>query len=362
MTLSSDRIREVRICGPLPLGLHLGLMVQGAGLETDLLAKALRGIDKWRAHPFVRPDDNAAVYCWIGGSRLLDYGGSGRPVLLVPSLVNPHYILDLLPGNSLVAYLKERGLRPFLVDWGVPGPSERHFGLADYIDRIRDLARRLKADCGMPPALLGYCMGGTLALAAALLEPDSFSSLALLAAPWDFHRDGTLHRALACASLPLAPMITAAGTAPAHLTQSFFAWLSPRASLEKFSAFAEALSDEESASLFVAVEDWVNGGTDLAAPMAIEVLRDWYSLNLPGQGLWLVAGRRLDPGALDLPCFAAVPVADHIVPPAGALGLAGELRCAELVRPDAGHVGMIVGRRGKEMLWRPLADWLLKST
>lgn len=362
LTLLPDQIRKVRNEGPVPLGLHLVLMSQGAGLETDLLAGALRGIDRWRTHPFTRPNSDTKVHRDVGSSRLLDYGGKGRPVLLVPSLVNPFYILDLLPGNSLVAYLRERGLRPFLVDWGVPGPVEQGFTLADYIERMTELGRGLKADFGAAPDLLGYCMGGTLALAAALLEPETFSSLSLLAAPWDFHKDGDLHRALALASLPLLPIITAAGMAPPFFAQSFFAALSPRASLEKFAAFSEFASDGEQASLFVALEDWVNGGASLAGPMAVEVLRDWYCLNVPGQGLWSVAGKRLSPGDLNLPCFAAVPMADRIVPPSGALGLAGRLKVQKLVRPEAGHVGMIVGRQGKKTLWKPLADWLLKST
>ena len=50
---------------------------------------------------------------WRGGSaRLLDYGGAGRPVLFVPSLVNRAYILDLAPGRSLVRHLAARGRRP----------------------------------------------------------------------------------------------------------------------------------------------------------------------------------------------------------------------------------------------------------
>ncbi len=32
------------------------------------------------------------------------------PLLMVPSMINRHYILDLLPGRSLVEYLLSRGI------------------------------------------------------------------------------------------------------------------------------------------------------------------------------------------------------------------------------------------------------------
>jgi polyhydroxyalkanoate synthase len=58
-----------------------------------------------------------------GALRLLDYGrGSAGPaVLVVPSLINRYYVLDLLPEQSFLRHLAEAGLRPLVVDWGEPG-------------------------------------------------------------------------------------------------------------------------------------------------------------------------------------------------------------------------------------------------
>ena len=42
------------------------------------------------------------------GATLRDYGGSGPPVLFVPSLINPPSILDL-PGRSLLRWLAAEG-------------------------------------------------------------------------------------------------------------------------------------------------------------------------------------------------------------------------------------------------------------
>ncbi len=45
-----------------------------------------------------------------GSTRLLDYRpAGGAPLLVVPSLINRAYILDLAPGRSLLRHLAEAG-------------------------------------------------------------------------------------------------------------------------------------------------------------------------------------------------------------------------------------------------------------
>jgi len=45
----------------------------------------------------------------------------GKTVLVIPSLINRHYILDLLSERSFVRFLRAAGLRPLVIDWGEPG-------------------------------------------------------------------------------------------------------------------------------------------------------------------------------------------------------------------------------------------------
>ena len=49
---------------------------------------------------------------------------------------------------------------------------------------------------------------------------------------------------------------------------------------------------------------------------------------------------------------------DRIVPPASSQAYALGAAHAEILDVDGGHVGMIVGSRAKERLWRPLFKWL----
>lgn len=346
-------------CWPQPLHLHLAMMaLASADTGSDVLAEALEGLAAYQRHPYRRDQQERPVLASEGGSRLLDYGGTGVPALFVPSLVNPATILDLLPERSLLAHAATNGIRPLLLDWGSPGAAEAGFDLAAYVGRLARLIGQAATLMGGPVALVGYCMGGTLAVAASLLAREAVSRLALLAAPWDFHAGPGTHYALALAAAPLLPLIEQAGTVPMALAQGFFLALHPRAALDKFARFRRLDLDDAEARFFVALEDWVNGGAPLAGAMAAATLRDWYLFNLPAQGLWRVADRRVTPGDLRPPVFAAVPRADRIVPPESALGVCRGLVPERLIRPPSGHVGMIIGRRARTQLWDPLVAWL----
>ena len=76
-----------------------------------------------------------------GTARLLRFVGprKGKPLLLVPSLINQWYVLDLRAGASLVAALVESGLDVWCLDWGAPEDEDRYRGWDGELGRqIRD--------------------------------------------------------------------------------------------------------------------------------------------------------------------------------------------------------------------------------
>ncbi len=327
------------------------------------------GILRYRRHPYRRDLAEPPVLWRAGTTRLLDYGavgaGGAMPVLVVPSLINRGYVLDLTADRSLLRWLAGQGLRPFLVDWDRPGPEERRFTLTDYIGgRLEAALDAVRTETGTRPAVIGYCMGGLLALALVLRRQDDVSGLALLATPWDFHaRAGAgpgTQGALAAAALPgLAPLMEARGELPVDIIQGLFAGLDPQLVLRKFLAFARLDPASPKAAAFVALEDWLNDGVALSAPVARECLGGWYGENSPARGAWRVAGEVVDPGRLARPSLCMVPAQDRIVPPASARALAEALPGTETLVPRLGHIGMVVSAGAETQVWRPLAAWLL---
>jgi len=336
------------------------------------------GILRYRRHPYRRDLPEPPVLWQAGTTRLLDYGASaahgagaagardGFPVLVVPSLINRGYILDLSARRSLLRWLAGRGLRPFLVDWDRPGPEERGFTLTDYIagrlEAALDAVRaETGAETGTRPAVIGYCMGGLLALALALRRQDDVSGLALLATPWDFHAGGQAAPTAAALS-GLTSLMEARGELPVDILQGLFAGLDPQLVLRKFAAFARLDPDSPKAAAFVALEDWLNDGVALSAPVARECLGGWYGDNAPARGAWRVAGQIVDPRRLALPSLCMIPAQDRIVPPASAQALAESLAESlpgtETLVPKLGHIGMMVSAGAEAQVWRPLAEWL----
>jgi len=343
-------------------------------LDEAVAAEAMRrhdrfldGVAAYRHHRYRRALPPVPVVWSQGSTRLLDYrqpeGQGGAPVLVIPSLINRAYILDLTAKRSLMRYMAAKGLAPFLVDWDAPGEAERGFTLTDYIaGRLEAALERVVELAGRKPAVVGYCMGGLLALALAQRRPDLVASLVLLATPFDFvagrEANAVMMRALAA---PMGALIDAAGSVPVDMLQSMFASLDPGLAGRKFQAFARLPVRSARARDFVALEDWANDGVDLVGPVARECLFGWYGNNEPALGEWRIAGRPVLPEEVAAPSLLMIPHRDRIVPPMSALPLAERLQNAKLTMLDGGHVGMLTGPRAKTEVYGPLVRWLKRT-
>ena len=363
----AGQAERARILGNLAAAGHPPEALAGAVLRRLLRADRalIAGIAAYRRHPWRRDLADPPAIWAEGASRLLDYGDGaappGRTVLVVPSLINRAYVLDLAPGASFLRFLAAAGVRPLLLDWGWPGEEERRFTLTDYIaGRLVRAAQAANQAAGERVVLAGYCMGGTMAVGAAAHRPDLFAALAALATPWDFHAadGGAQGRSLAAALPLLEPLMDFNGTLPVDALQMLFAALDPYAIADKYRGFAALDPASPRAEKFVALEDWLNDGVPLAAPVAREALGDWYGANAPARGAWRVAGMPVRPETLSLPALVAVPARDRIVPPASAEALAAALPQAQVLRPAAGHIGMVAGASAERASWRPFLDWL----
>lgn len=327
--------------------LFLAMLRRETDGAPERMGRALAGLRRYQeAERADSPAPPAAVAERLG-AKVRDYGGAGPPVLFVPSLINPPSILDL-PERSLLRWLAaEGGVRPLLLDWGWAVDERKALSVAGHVEAV---LLPLVDELGEAPALVGYCLGGTMALAAA--GPSGAPAVAAIAAPWRFSGFPEEARAtLARLWEGAAETSRALGCLPMEVLQSAFWSLDPARTVAKFEAFAGMAEQSAEARAFVTLEDWANDGPPLPHAAAKELFEGLFGRDATGRGEWALA----DPGALPCPFLDIVSTSDRIVPAESSTGAGERLELAQ------GHVGMVVGGRAKAALWEPLAGWLSRN-
>ena len=313
------------------------LVREVAAHDPHLAAKALGGLRAYQSAPR-RTAPAATANAGNGGAHLRECGGAGQPVVLVPSIINPPHVLDLDPATSLAAALRPAG-RVLLLDWG-PAAGRSQLDLAGHVrELLVPLLRRLPE----PPLLVGYCLGGTLALAAA--GTTAVAGVATLAAPWRFSAYPAEARAgLAKLWQEARAPAQRFGALPMEVLQAAFWSLDPRRVVAKYARFADLEPGSDEALRFILLEDWANGGEPVPLPAADELLGGLFGRDLPGTGKWLN-------GLPNCPTLHFTAGTDRIVPPETAAP-------GPTIACPAGHVGMVVGRGARRHLHGPLREWL----
>ena len=248
----------------------------------------------------------------------------------------------------MLRHMAAAGHDAYLVDWGAPTAAERSLGLDGHIiDRLIPMLAALRR----PPILIGYCLGGTLAIAAAALH--RVAALATIASPWNFAGFPAADLAeIAALWRGAKPVCDRLGYVPMEALQSGFWALDPLRTVQKYAAFADVApgSDEERA--FMAVEDWANEGAPLTFAAGQDLFETLYAANASGRGKWQIGGTTVDPVSLPCPTLSIASATDRIVPATAAPPLKDSLIL------NLGHVGMILSQRAPDMLWNPLSLWL----
>jgi polyhydroxyalkanoate synthase len=313
--------------------LFLELLRQAASQDPELGRAALEGLRRYQFAPASAPRRERPPLHALEGSCLRDCGGAGPTLVLVPSLINPPTILDLDPACSLADALAARH-RVLLLDWGTAA-KRRELDLDAHVaERLVPLVEAVGT-----VTLVGYCLGGTLALAAAA-RCKAVEAVVTIASPWRFERYPTDSRHQLVA-LWRASGAAAAGLGflPMEVLQAAFWQIDPARLVAKFARFAEADPASSAARRFVILEEWANGGEPLPLPAARQLVEQLFE-----------RGAMLGP-LPSCPQLHVTATGDRIVPAATAAP-------GEQLSSPSGHVGMIVGRDAAWTLHTPMLSWL----
>ncbi len=286
------------------------------------------------------------------------------PLLLVPSLINRWYVLDLREGASLAHAAVQHGFDTFCLDWGIPEDEDRHLSWDDVVARLHRMVRRVKRITGAPKvALLGYCIGGTLSGIATALEPREIAALVNLAGPFDFTAGGLLATLVDERWFDVEAM-TAAGNIGAQQMQQGFTTLRPTMQVGKWVGLADKWHDPKAREAFFALETWASDNIPFPAAAYATYIRELYQQNLLVQGRHHVGGRRVDLGAITCPVLSVVTERDTICPPeaARALNALCGAQKRDVLTVPGGHVGAVVGGKAQKVLYPAILEWLRTNT
>lgn len=282
------------------------------------------------------------------------------PVILVPSLINRSYILDLEPDRSVVASLSAMGHPVYLVDWGIPGEEDAaedagyvlHELLSRSIDRICRHARQPKA------LVFGYCQGGVLAAMLAALKPDRFAGLVFLNAPFRFSEGGRFRDLVAPEVLDVDKAMPD-GLVSVEAMSIGFKLLDPMGNWTKYLAVEKASGDPARMARVLARERWLEENVPLPAAFAREFVRYTYQKDALLDGGWVIRGHEVDLRNITCPVLVVASERDFIAPKEACLPVAEATGSGDVTVEviPTGHIGCIVGAAASRHLMPLLDQW-----
>lgn len=283
------------------------------------------------------------------------------PVLLVPSMINRWYVLDLREGASLASALStEVPWETYLFDWGIPEDEDRYLNWDEVLGRLDRVVKRVLRITGASKvAIVGYCMGATLSGIYSALNSEKVAALVNLAGPFDFSHAGKLGTMVDARWFDPVAM-TAAGNLAATQMQSGFLALAPTGSISKWVGLADKVHDARAREAFGALEAWASDNIPFPAAAYVTYIKELYQENRLIKGEHHVRGDRVDLANIRCPVLSIVAERDAICPPKAATALNDHTSSAvkDVLAVPGGHVGAVVGSRASRELYPKMKAWL----
>jgi len=285
------------------------------------------------------------------------------PMLVVWSLINRPYILDLQPDRSVVRRLLEGGHDVYMIRWNEPSRLDQHLGMADYVDRyiancVDAVRERSEAEA---VNLVGYCIGGALTAMYAARNPEKVNTLGQIAGTLCFEGDGgVLELWGADAYFDPESVVDVSGNVPADLLAGMFEMMDPvRNTVSKYVTLYERLDDADFVANFARMERWLDEGVGVAGTTYVEFMETVYQDDRLRRNELELDGRPVDVGNIDMPVLQIVGEYDDLVPKEASVPFNDVVGSdeTEIVEFPTGHIGISVSSSAHEEEWPRVAEW-----
>lgn len=330
---------------------------------SDFISEISRLFEPFRDTINRTPSD---IICLSGRFCLHHYRSENEkqhktPILVVYSLINRHYILDLLPDISIINSLLKQGFDVYATDWGTPVTSDKDMSLENYaheyvenaVDKIKEISGAEKV------TLFGYCWGGIFALLYSCLHPESVKNLILHATPTDIEGSETVIEKWTSA-INADKLVEAYGNIPGFFLNLAFVLRNPAETLLKYwRYFSEPRSMNEIVQFF-SIETWLYDNVPIIGGVYSEIVNQIYKDNLLIKNKMKLGDEKIDLNNITMPVLSVIGTEDDLVPPQSSKRIMDVVPSSDkkLIEFPTGHVGLCISQKAHEKLWPEVGAWL----
>jgi polyhydroxyalkanoate synthase len=283
------------------------------------------------------------------------------PVLLIPPLAAPTICFDLRRGCSMAEHLLGLGHPTYMVDYGAIAFSDRDLGLEHWVqDVIPRAIEQVSAHAGgQPVQVVGWCLGGIMALLALAARPDlPVNSIATVASPFDFSELRLFAPIRGVANITNGFFGTAVyralGGAPAPIVKRAFQLSTLDKYLTKPMAIATNLHDRDFLAQVEAVDDFIGNMHAYPGRTMGQLYHQFFRVNDLADGRLSLGDHDIDLADVRVPVLAVAGKADTLAPRAAVHHVGSLLTGApevQLKTGPGGHLGVLTGRAAAATTW-----------
>ena len=283
------------------------------------------------------------------------------PLLVVGSLINRYYILDLLPNVSIIKNLQRQGFDIYATDWGTPKSFDKDLTLETYAEEyVENAVEKVKEITGSDKvSLFGYCWGGLFALIYTSTHQENVKNLILHATPVDIDKNKTIIENWT-AHLNADNLVDVFGNIPGWLLNLAFLIRNPVEAMLKYPRYFSEPRSIDEIQQFFAIETWLYDSRPIIGEVYREIVDQVYRKNLLIKNKMRVGSDIINLKNIIIPLLDIVGTKDDLVPPSASTTVINAVGSTDkkLIEFPTGHVGLCIGNMAHEKLWPEVGKWL----
>jgi polyhydroxyalkanoate synthase len=290
------------------------------------------------------------------------------PLLMIYALINKPYILDLIPGMSLVEYLVEQGFDVYMLDWGDWEWEDRDLSFCDLIDNYITRAVRKVAQISESSeiSLLGYCMGGTITTMYASLYPEPLiKNIIYVAAPIDFQNAGLSSVWLQDPEFDPDRVADTFQLIPKDFIDFGVKMLRPVNNFwGTYTRLWKSIDDGTPIAAWKALNKWVNDNSNFPGAAYRQWIKELYQGNKLVKKEFYLRGRLVDMANIKANLLVLSGENDHLVLPHQTKTILDHASSTDKTYKEfpVGHGGIVFGRFAKREPYPFMAEWLAERS